>query len=224
MPISITRSADLARRLKEAGAAADKLKPIYNGVDTALFHPGSSPNPVLDKNSRWLLFVGNFLPVKNPQLLLKAWAIVRKNLPQEDVRLAMIGSGPLEGEIRSAAAGAGLSEFLEIAGRQAPNKVAEYMRAADVLCMSSHNEGVPNVVLEAFSSGLPVISTNVGGISEVLDHSFLGELVPPNDAQALATAITQYLNSPINSSEIAKHAQRYSWQQTAHDYFDNIVN
>jgi len=219
----ITRSADLATRLENAGAARDKLHPVYNGVNTQLFTPKGDSEPILDPNARWLLFVGNFLPVKNPHLLLDAWILARKSMPEVDIRLAIIGSGPMEDEIRKKAANAGLSDALLITGRQPPREVAKYMRAADLLCLSSHNEGVPNVVLEAFSSGIPVISTDVGGISEVLNEPLLGKLVTPGNTQELAAAITTTLRSPSNTEEISRHAQRYSWQKAASAYF-GIVN
>ena len=224
----ITRSADLAKRLAAAGVADGKLHPIYNGVDTDVFRPAQDPAAVraalgLDAERDYLLFVGNFLPVKNPQLLLEAWRIACEKLSDREVGLVMIGAGPMEEEIRKQAEQAGLGDRLVLPGRLPPAEVAEYMRAAACLVLSSHNEGVPNVILEAFASGLPVISTDVGGISEVLIAPFLGTLVPPEDPAALAEAVCAALQAESSTEEIAYHAQRYAWPRTAQQYQDLLT-
>ncbi|MFT4549592.1 MAG: teichuronic acid biosynthesis glycosyltransferase TuaC [Verrucomicrobiales bacterium] len=224
----ITRSGDLAKRLGAAGVAEEKLHPIYNGVDTETFKPAPDAGAArsalgLEAGRDYLLFVGNFLPVKNPRLLLEAWQLACESLPDRDLGLVMIGAGPMEEEIRHQAEQVGLGDRLVLPGRLPPTEVADYMRAARCLVLSSHNEGVPNVVLEAFASGLPVISTDVGGISEVLDSEFLGTLVPPGDPQALAAAICETLQAESESEKIAERAQRFAWRRTAEQYRDLLV-
>ncbi len=221
----ITRSADLARRLAAAGVGGEKLHPIYNGVDTETFRPAGDPGTVrgrlgLSPDADYLVFVGNFLPVKNPMLLLDSWQLARRKLPGRDLRLIMIGTGPLEAGIRARAASLGLEGALLLPGRLTPGEVADYLRAARCLVLSSHNEGVPNVILEAFASGVPVVSTDVGGISEVLDARFLGRLVPPGDAEALAAAIAAMVIDPPPSEQIAQRGVRFSWQETARRYLE----
>lgn len=224
----VTRSADLARRLGDAGLAAGKLHPVYNGVDTGLFHPpadrGEACRAVgLDPAAEYLLFVGNFLPVKNPRLLVEAWAAARAGLVGRDLRLVMIGTGPLEEEVRATARELGVGDSLVLAGRRAPAQVADYFRAARCLVMSSWNEGVPNVVLEAFASGIPVVTTDVGGIAEVLDEPFLGRRVPAGDARALAGAIGEILGCPPESERIARHGGAFSWSETARRYLELLT-
>jgi len=214
----ITRSADLARRLAAAGVAEEKLHPVYNGVDTQMFHPPGDAR--VAREAGYLLFVGNFLPVKNPLLLLESWRLARQKLPDRDLRLVMIGAGPLEAEIRARAATLGLAGSLALPGRLPPAEVAEHMRAACCLVLSSHNEGVPNVVLEAFASGLPVVSTDVGGINEVLDAAFLGRLVPPGDPESLATALAEIVRSPREREAIVARSARFGWTATAQHYWE----
>lgn len=214
----ITRSAKLASLLKEAGVAVEKLQPVYNGVDLNLFQPGdkSAARAALGlSDAPIILFVGNFLPVKNPLLLIEAHAEVCRERP---THLVMIGGGPMEQEVRHAADAAGLGKYVTLAGRKNAQEISIYMRAADLLCMSSRNEGVPNVILEAFASGLPVVSTNVGGISEVVNQPFLGELVQEGNAPQLKTALLKTLNSTPKVSDIRKHGLHFSWERAANEY------
>jgi glycosyltransferase involved in cell wall biosynthesis len=84
------------------------------------------------------------------------------------------------------------------------------MQAADVLSLPSHNEGVPNVVLEAMACGLPVVATRVGGIPEVLP-GHAGILVPAHDHQALGRALADALQRDWSRDRILEHAARFRW-------------
>ena len=150
-------------------------------------------------------------------MLVRAHARVLQSRP--DTRVVMIGGGPLEGKVRALAKTLGSGHRVLLEGRKSAAEVSRYMRAADALCLSSRNEGVPNVVLEAFACGIPVVSTNVGGISEVLCHDYLGRLSAPGDAAALADALQATLSAPVNTNRIADHAARFSWEAAALAYF-----
>ena len=96
------------------------------------------------------------------------------------------------------------------------------MQAADVLCLPSHHEGVPNVILESFACGLPVVASRVGGIPEVLKHDFLGSLAEPGDRDAFVEAIRRQLDAPTDRDAIAAYARVFSWTATAGEY-DAII-
>src|SRR3546814_1866729 len=85
-----------------------------------------------------------------------------------------------------------------------------WMQAADLLCLPSHSEGVPNVVLEAMSCGLPVVATRVGGIPEVLPD-LAGIMVPPRDVPALAAALAESMSRDWSTAAITGHAGRFTW-------------
>ena len=106
------------------------------------------------------------------------------------------------------------------AGAQKPAQVARYLRACDVLCLPSLNEGMPNVLLEALASGKPVAATNVGGIAEVLNQPKLGKLVASDDAGEMASALNDILSRTPDEAEIARTGRTYSWVDTAKAYFD----
>jgi glycosyltransferase involved in cell wall biosynthesis len=218
---TITRSKDLSNRLCDAGVPFMKLRPIYNGVDTAIFRPGDAlaarKELGLPPDSQVVLYVGNFLPVKNPLLLVGAHARLART-SAEPCELVMIGTGPLEKKIRSLAKAGGFAANVHLVGRKSPLEVARFMQAADVLCVPSKQEGVPNVILEAFACGLRTVATRVGGIPEVLDKEFLGRLVPSADVDALAKALGQTLMESPDRDAILRHAAQFSWECTTERY------
>lgn len=214
----ITRSAALAQLLAEAGLPRERLHAIYNGIDFAQFAPGNRAEARralgLPVDGRSILFVGNFYAIKNPLLAVEAHARLRA----ADCRLVMIGAGPLVEETLARTMQLGTADRVIFAGRQDAAGVARHLQAADALCLPSWNEGVPNVVLEAFACGLPVVASRVGGLPEVHTGEFLGRLVPPGDAEALAAALDAVLQTPPPRAPILAHAQQFSWERTAAAY------
>jgi glycosyltransferase involved in cell wall biosynthesis len=98
-----------------------------------------------------------------------------------------------------------------MAGAVAHADLGDWFRSADVLCLPSHNEGVPNVVLEAMACGTPVVATHVGGIPEVVPH-YAGILVPPRVRLALSTALIDASARRWNHKRIAAHARGFRWE------------
>ena len=218
----ITRSGQLGQLLADAGVPAQKLRTVYNGVAPEVFHPGCQKNARQSLNllesASYLLYVGNFYPVKNPFLLLEALAATQQEVPERDIRLLMIGEGPLQGRVEGTIRNLGLSSSAQLLGRKTPEEVAAFMRAANLLCIPSDNEGLPNVLLEALSCGLPVVSTDVGGIHEVLREKHLGSLVPAGNETAMASAIAQRLGTLAERDRIASFSEQFSWDRTVQTY------
>ncbi len=217
----ITRSADLARQLAGVGLRKDRLHPIYNGVDMETFRPATPAERTearaalgVPDAAPMILFVGNLLPIKNPHALLEAHAELCARPELRECRVVLIGGGPLEAELRAHAARLGYGEQVIFAGRHDAAGVARAMRAADVLALPSDNEGVPNVILESFASGLPVVASRVGGIAEV-HRDFCGKLPPARDVSALAAALRATLTEPQDRARIAEHGRAFTWAATA---------
>ena len=215
----ITRSAELGRLLAGAGVASEKLHTIYNGVEQEVFKPGdkSAARAALGlaRDETVLLYVGNLLPIKNPLLLVRSFAELNRTQPDKKFRLAMVGNGPLRTEIARQAMLAGLGDKIVLAGLKAPAEIARLMQAADVLCVPSDNEGVPNVIYEALSCGLRVVATRVGGIPEIVREDFLGRLVAAGNAAGLAQATAEICGQPAQTELIVNFARQFSWEQTA---------
>lgn len=208
---TLTRSQSLAEMLVEAGCEGGKVCAIPNGTDTRVFQPREQASvrrglgvPI---DSKLVLFVGNLLPVKNPTFLMEAMSKVSADL-------VLVGAGPLEASLRQLATNLGMAERVRFLGGLPAPEVARWMNAADVLCLSSHNEGLPNVVIESLASGLPVVATAVGGIGELVDRPERGELVKGGHLDGYRAAIERRLAG--RSSEKALGC--FSWTQCAERY------
>ena len=146
--------------------------------------------------------VGNFTAKKDQVTLLRAAARLRQEVP--DLRLVLIGSGPLEGELRSLADALGIAASTFFAGSR-PD-VGALLPAFDVFALSSRFEGLPIALLEAMASRLPCVATSVGGIPEVVTDGDDGMLVQPGDPDALATAIGKLLADDVLRSTVGDRA------------------
>ena len=222
----ITRSAELARLLAAAGVDSAMLHPIYNGVDRSCFRPADRAAARqalgLHPEKQIILFVGNFYPVKNPLLLIEAHSQVCDDNTLSHTKLIMIGDGPLVGSARALGDKLHFAANVALAGRKSAAEVARYMQAADVLCLPSVNEGVPNVILEAFACGLPVVASRVGGIPEVHPGETCGRLVEPRLAP-VAAALRAVLREPPPVAPIAAHGAQFTWERTAAAYHDLLA-
>jgi teichuronic acid biosynthesis glycosyltransferase TuaC len=220
----ITRSKSLATLLDEAGADCTKLVPITNGIDTTVFKTADQmlARQLLDvpQDARVLLYVGNFLPVKNPLMLVQAFEKLCARPENANLRLVMVGKGPLQGEVQTAAARAGLADRVHLSGPLPSAKVAEWMQAADVFCMTSRNEGLPNVILEAQACGLPVVATAVGSIPELVDEPWKGGLAASEDVEGWVAEASRVLLEPMDRLRIAALGATRTWESAANRYFE----
>jgi glycosyltransferase involved in cell wall biosynthesis len=99
------------------------------------------------------------------------------------------------------------------------------MRACDAVCLTSHNEGVPNVLLEALASGRALVSTHVGGISEILDAAPKGgRLVCGRDVQEYANALLAVLAEPPDAQALSRYAAGMAWPICAASYWSMLAS
>jgi glycosyltransferase involved in cell wall biosynthesis len=208
----MTPSAALRGRLVEAGLSADRVCVNYNGVDTTRFHPAdraeARERQAVPMEAALLLYVGNLKRAKGCLDLVDAFVGLAADFPA--LLLVVVGQGAERGAMIERVASTGLSDRVRFMGTQDHAAIAAWFAAADLLCLPSHNEGVPNVVLESMACGLPVVATRVGGIPEVLPpHA--GLLVPASDPAALQAALRSALRTPWDRARIAAHASGFSW-------------
>jgi len=175
------------------GVSADKIAVIVNGVDTELFSPKTANEKndikmkLFNTNSLLVGTVGRMDPIKNHVFLVAAFFEYLKNNPEADVKLLLVGDGQCFDEIKAFVNQHNISNNVILSG--AMENIHDVMSALDIYVQSSIAEGMPMTILEAMSSGLPVISTDVGGIAEIVEDGENGILVQSADVKELSSAI-----------------------------------
>ncbi len=216
----------LAERLAAAGVEAGKLHVIPNGVDATRFRFRdreearrkllASGAPAAAFSGTLVLFVGHLVRIKGPDLLVEAFERLQEGGEGARMRLVVIGEGVLKKALAHRVAERKLQNRVWFLGAVRHEEVAWWMSAADVLCLSSRSEGMPNVVLEAGASGLPVVATDVGGVREILQNEPLGRIVAPENAAALAVQLAGWQTTATERQAMAsRFAGRYSWERQA---------
>lgn len=156
---------------------------VYNGVDPEIFSPASEP----PSGGPIVLSVGNLLPIKGHETLLRAIAGNISDFP--GLSLEVIGDGPEQSRLETLAGQLGIGDRVRFFGRQPRRRVAEAMRRCTVFALPSKYEALGCVYLEAMSTGKPVIGCRGQGIAEVIRHGSNGFLVGPDNDRELALAL-----------------------------------
>lgn len=171
--------------LERFNLTADRISVIHNGVDTERFFPGPKQAA---PNTFNILNVGRLVEDKDQETLIRAFVLLKKTVPQAE--LTIIGRGPLQEKLqRKVAMEFDAKEAASIHFLEPTDDLLPHYRAADVFALSSVREALPNVVLEAMATGIPVAATDVGGVSEVVEHDVTGLVVPAGDPVGLADAL-----------------------------------
>ena len=204
----ISPSKALAEETSALGLPAEKIGVVYNGINTDVFHPGKK------EKGNYLLFVGSLIERKGAQYLICAFARVIKDHP--DYRLIIIGEGSEKEKLIELTQSLSLSNHIEFLGSLSQNEVGEWMRQAAIFICPSIEEALGQVLLEAMSSGIPIIASNVGGIPEVITPD-VGILVKPEDPDALADAIHRLIIDKqvalvMGKKGRLKVVQHYTWK------------
>lgn len=198
----VALSQDLARYLADhVGVPPERCSQIYNGVDELRFRRPTAlsliPGCPFSVSQHWIVgSVGRMQAVKDPLLLAQAFVLALRSHPglRENLRLAMVGDGPLRAQAQALLESAGVEALAWLPGER--DDVPEVMRGLSCFVLPSRAEGVSNTILEAMASGLPIIATNVGGNAELVAPERTGTLVSSGDVRALADAIVLLARQP----------------------------
>lgn len=194
----IAVSHEEAEHAKSLGIARHKIHVVANAIAPPQLPTREEARRTLGIQPEWTVigFVGRLSSQKAPEVLLRAFAAALPMHPE--VRLAMIGDGPLEAESRQLAATLGIDQRVLWLGNQ-PGQAA--MPAFDLYCLSSRYEGLPYVLLEGIAAGLPIVATNVSGVSMVVKAGENGIVVPIDQPTELAQGLTRLLSDqPLRTS------------------------
>lgn len=212
-----TVSEDLSKHIKIYGIR-NKFKVVPNTVNTKVFYPAIKRQSPIPKR---LLLVALLNPIKGIPYLLEALAILGKE--RNDFILDIVGDGPKREEYERLAIELDIEDMVKFYGLKTKEQVAKFMRNADFFVLPSIWENLPCVLIEAMASGLPIVTTKVGGIPEMVDKK-IGLLVPPKNAKALSEAIDYMLEhyQDYSKEKIASYARRRFSYEVVGEEFDKI--
>lgn len=201
--------------------AVNRLKYIpCAGFDPAVFFPRSPMEYRVGLNeskaARIVVFVGQLVPIKGVDLLVEAWAMLcRRQFIGDADRLVIIGDGMCRADLEHRVNAAGIGAKVRFTGAIPQGEVSRWLAAASLLCLPSHNEGTPNVVVEALASGIPVVATRVGGVPEIVLDGVNGLLLAPGTSSALADCLAAALSRSWDRARIADSVKHLTWQAIA---------
>jgi len=207
--------------LEKFRVPADKVHVFHNGVDLDRFDDVERDRQKIDsrlsEETKLVVHIANMnSEVKGQAVLIEAARTVCTAIPL--ARFVLVGDGPLRGVYERRVKELELEDRVLFLGRR--QDIAEILACGDLFAFPSFAEGMPNSVLEAGASGLPIVATPVGGIPEIVTHERTGLLVPPRDPEALAAAILRVLEDPGLASSLSRACQTWVRSQFS---FDRLI-
>lgn len=218
---AVTTVSDGLRRATIAlGVPRRQVQTIRQGVDAARFNPGDQAEARIGLNLRpdaeLLLWVGRMVPVKNLDFLVSIVAKLAVSRPR--LQLHLIGDGECRGSLEARVASEGLSHVIHFQGVVANDMLPDWYRAANVTVLSSHSEGLPNVLRESLACGTPFVATDVGDVGEFAAPD-VSRLVRPGDDDAFTRALVDVLEGGFRRAAANAAASPVrTWADCADEY------
>jgi len=175
------------------------VSPEKYGKDTAAPQPGAD-DPVQ------LVFVGRLAAVKGVPVLLDA--LHRLKQKKANFTAVLVGDGDERQALEARIRDLGINDLIEITGYQSQGAVADYLSKSDIFVLPSFAEGVPVVLMEAMATGLPVVTTRIAGIPELVEDGVNGFIVPPGDAETLAGKLAELAENPAARGDMGQKGQK----------------
>lgn len=203
-------------RLLAAGYPEQRVHRLYIGVDCTRFRPPETGTPT---QSRYVLCVGRHTQKKGIDKVVRAWARIESAHP--DVRLVQVGAGELTSALQGLAEELGIAHRIEWLGGRPHHEVLELMQHACTFFLPSEtaesgdSEALGIVFNEASACGVPVVSTQHGGIPEAIRHGVTGWLAPEGDVERLADYLGRLLSRPEEAAAMGRQGR--AWVQERFD-------
>lgn len=213
--------------LEKCGVAPDRIIIRHNSVKPFL-------PPVEDRvrelrrslgilpGTKVILSIGRLSREKGQSDLVKAFSFVYRNHSDAKLLLILVGTGPEYQSLKNMAENLNLADSVLFPGHQAD--VSPFYTIADVVVLPSHTEGSPNVLLEAMAAGLPIVSTAVGGVPEIVTSEKEALLVEKNDPISLARAIERLVGDEALRKRISSAARTTVSAYSPEEYFESIFS
>jgi glycosyltransferase involved in cell wall biosynthesis len=203
LDVLVINSISAAEQVSKLGVTKALVRVVPNGVDIP-----PSVNEVQREELRMELgfarddrvvgTIGRMDHNKNQAMLLRVFAALSNKWPK--LRLVIIGDGPSRSALSEIASSLGISGKVRFPG--IIPLASRYIPAMEICCLTSYTEGMPNVIMEALASSVPVISTSYTGSKELVEHELNGYLVRSNDDDAMANYMDQLLISPKRGQQL----------------------
>ena len=225
----IAPSRFMRSKLIEGGWPEGKVVFLQNFADDAILDRAANAGAdATDRENPYLLFFGRLSAEKGVDTLLRAFDIALPSLPQ-DMRLVVVGDGPDGADFKALASSLGCASRIEFAGYQTGGALQSYVERASLAIASSRwRENMPYSIVEAFAAGTPVIGTNIGGISELVDEGKTGFICEPGDVQSMADAISRGTSAFLGRSAYSRlqsNCRSYVMENCSREKFMNdLVN
>lgn len=203
-------SHEIVREAGGLGLEVAKAEVIHPAIDPFFFTPAEKAET---NDELQLIGTGSLIWLKGFEYALRALAeLIRRGVP---ARLTLIGEGPDRQQLLFAIDDLQLGHAVELVGRKSPTAIRDLLRASDVFLLPSVSEGLSNAALEAMACGLPVISSDCGGMREAIENGRDGLLVPPRDPHAIADAVETLAKNPALRAQLGRAARQRVLQDFA---------
>lgn len=196
---------DLRLAVEKKIAPKEKLVVVHNGVEIASSSPTAPPR---NDGVVHILFIGRLAQPKQPDLLIRAITTLPDDV-RNNIRLTIIGDGPRRKRLQEMVLRNNRFAIANVhfTGALTREQTRDALTSADIFVLPSRYEGLPYSISEAMAAGVPVIASDVGGVREAVEND-AGILVPPNDVQALKTALERLMANPNLRKRMGKAGQR----------------
>ncbi|HET8532041.1 MAG TPA: glycosyltransferase family 4 protein [Methylomirabilota bacterium] len=226
----VTAVADYLRRIAIGiGVPGERVRVIPNGVDLGSFAPGDRTQARracdLPADRPILLTVAAVYAWKGQHLVVEALPGLLERFPR--LLYVMVGGArPEEPEyvsaLRRRVAELGLEDHVRFVGPQPHAELGRWFNAADVSVLATRSEGCPNVLLESLACGVPVVSTEVGGVPEIVRSGVDGILAPYGDLAALRAAVRTALERSWDREALVRRAREFDWADAVEQALEEI--
>ncbi len=219
--------------LENISTNGNNVHRIYHGLNMERFCPVDSGNKLTSETIPTILSIGRFREKKGFPYLIHTCKILMEQ--GYKINCKIVGYGPLYGEIKQLISDLGLDQVVFLVEKLVQEQVIELYSKATIFVLpcqiadDGDRDGIPNVLLEAMAMRLPVISTDISGIAELIEHMETGILVPQKDTEALVSAVKLLLDQPHLRSKLgktgrAKVCKQFSLEKSAEKLKDLFVN